>query len=223
MNVARLPIGEAREGFMFRTVLGVGLAIALLVPAGANPQDPVGESAPASPLLASAPALRQSLARIARGSSLWRDALDAIGRTGRRAVIVTPDQISRVSADARPFVALDPGVLAEVTPVLGEGARVDTVLVVINLPLIEQAHARRSSLDGEFEADLDRILAHEVYGHAVPYLLAGHLSGRCPDPQPGQRPADACAIQRENAIRAELGLGRRTDSGVHGLLLAWRW
>lgn len=206
---------------MFRTAIGVGLAVALLAPAGAAARDAGGEARP-SPLLASAPALQNSLARIARGSALWREALEAVGRTGRRALIVTPDQIARVSGDARPLVALDPGVLAEVTPVAGDGARVETVLVVINLPLIEEMHARRSSLAGEFEADLDRILAHEVYGHAVPYLLAGSLTGRCPDPRPGERAADACAIQRENAIRAELGLGRRTDSGVHGLLLAWR-
>jgi hypothetical protein len=30
----------------------------------------------------------------------------------------------------------------------------------------------------------------------------------------------ACSIRRENAVRAELGLGRRADSGVYSLTLA---
>jgi hypothetical protein len=99
---------------------------------------------------------------------------------------------------------------------------VDEVLVVVNLHLIERLHRRTGSLPAEMNLDLDRILVHEVYGHAVPYLLAGDLSGRCADPLPGQSAADACAIRRENAVRAELGLGRRTDYGMSDLLLARR-
>ena len=68
-------------------------------------------------------------------------------------------------------------------------------------------------------ADLDRILVHEVYGHAFPYLQAGDESGRCPDPAAGERPQDACSIRRENAVRAELGLGRRTDYGLLSLIV----
>jgi hypothetical protein len=59
-----------------------------------------------------------------------------------------------------------------------------------------------------------------VYGHAVPYLEAGHLSGRCADPEPGQPATQSCAIQRENVVRAELRLGRRTDAALGGLILA---
>ena len=73
---------------------------------------------------------------------------------------------------------------------------------------------------GDFEDDLDRILAHEVYGHAFPYLFAGDLSGKCADPAKGQRAEDACAIKRENEIRAELRLGKRRGYGLDGLSLA---
>jgi len=65
-------------------------------------------------------------------------------------------------------------------------------------------------------------LVHEIYGHAIPYLLAGDLSGRCADPKRGERASEACSIQRENAVRAELGLGRRTDYGLSDLALARR-
>jgi hypothetical protein len=94
------------------------------------------------------------------------------------------------------------------------------VFVVVNLDLIDRAHAARNSLPAERDADLDRVLVHEVYGHAFPYLLAGNLSGRCADPIAGERAVDACSIRRENAVRAELGLGRRTDYGVAGLSLS---
>jgi hypothetical protein len=92
----------------------------------------------------------------------------------------------------------------------------------VNLRLVRQTHDARMSVPREFEADLDRILVHEVYGHAVPYLLAGNLSGRCADPAPQEPAGDACSIRRENAVRSELGLGRRDDHGVFSLRLAMR-
>lgn len=182
------------------------------------------QGADGAPILVSHPTLLASLERIAAGSALWREELDALHGTGRQVLVLTPEHV--VVADtiggegAGPF---DPTVLAEVAPVLDEDSQVRTVLVVVNLALIEHIHNQRRSLPGDVNADLDRILVHEVYGHAFPYLLAGHLSGRCPDPTPDQRPADACAVRRENAVRKELGLGRRTDYGLKGLALASAW
>ncbi|MGE3277775.1 MAG: hypothetical protein AB7O67_21880 [Vicinamibacterales bacterium] len=210
-----------------RWVVGLALAVGSLglpQPLCAQPLPAERASGPdGSPLWTSNPILADSLARVARGSDLWRQALASLVRSDRRAIILTPDQVvvsdQPDGQDSRPF---DPGVIAEVSPVVGEGARVDTVLVVVNLPLLQQLHDRAGSLPAELESDLDRILVHELYGHAFPYLLAGDLSGRCADPGPRERAADACAIRRENAVRAELGLGRRVDHGVEGLALARR-
>ena len=94
------------------------------------------------------------------------------------------------------------------------------MVIVVNLRLVQDTHDARLSVPRDFEADLDRILVHEIYGHAVPYLLAGNLSGRCADPKKGESASDACAIRRENAVRAELGLGRRDDHGLYSLALA---
>jgi hypothetical protein len=167
------------------------------------------------------PVIRASLNRLAARSSAWRDAVAELAKTGRRAVIVTPDQVRVVDRDGQPGPPFDPSVLAEVQPIADAQDRVATVLVVVNVDLLATVHAR-SQWSFDLDADLDRILAHEVYGHAVPYLLSGHLSGKCADPVPGQRPTDACAIQRENAVRSQLGLGQRIDSGLHGLALARR-
>lgn len=174
-----------------------------------------------APVHADHPALQASLERIARGSALWRADLEAIRATGRRALVLTPDAVRVVdaqdSASAQPF---GDAMLAEISLVRGHATAVNAVLVVVNLPLLDRAHNRRGSSDAEREADLDRILIHEVYGHAFPYLVAGDVSGRCADPVQGERAVDACAIVRENAVRAELDLGRRTDYSLNSLSLA---
>jgi hypothetical protein len=211
---------------MARTVIAALMAAATTmgsetVSGQARPATPV-RPATGNPLYTTNPVLQASLDRIAEGSALWREAIDAIRSTRRQALIVTPNQVTVTDAIGRTTLSIDAGVLAEVTPVSGPDSRVNRVVVVVNLPLLEQVHQSKGSLPGEFYADLDRILVHEIYGHAVPYLIAGNLSARCPDPQPDERAHDACAIRRENAVRAELRLGRRVDGGLEGLALSRR-
>ncbi len=176
-----------------------------------------------SPLETANPVVQASLDRIAKGSPSWRAALEAIRGTARRAIVVTSDQVlvADPATEGR-MDRFDATVLAEVAPIPHPDSRVDVVLVVINLSLLEESHRKAQSVPSEFEADLDRILVHEIYSHAVPYLLAGHLSGRCPDPAAGERAIDACSIRRENAVRAELGLGRRTSYGLDDLNITRR-
>ena len=179
-----------------------------------------GEEPSTALILANHPVLVASLERIARGSELFRTAVAEARTTGRRALVLTPDAVVVVDPEddgiAQPF---DSTQLAEVAVVPGDGTEISAVLVVVNLPLFEEVSDRRGLSRAQRDADLDRILIHEVYGHALPYLIAGDRSGRCPDPALDQRADDACSIQRENAVRAELGLGRRTDYGLQSLAL----
>jgi hypothetical protein len=205
-----------------------GLAIAAgvltaILRLGASPLLADDPSALASgpTVVATHPALSQSLERLIDGSASWREAIAQVRGHGRRVVVLTPDQVVvRDAANPRRQRPFDHDVLAEVSPVVEPGGVVRQVLVVVNLPLVEAAHDRQRSVPRDLHADLDRILAHEIYGHALPYLLAGHVSGACADPKGDQRPADACAIQRENTVRAELALGLRTDAGMYSLALA---
>ena len=174
-----------------------------------------------SPFVTTNRVLEASLERIFRGSALWREAAEAVRRTGRSALLVTPTDPVMSNIAKRNRGAFDPGHLAEVVPLLREDSQVGLVLVFVNLPLLKEIHDARMSVPRHFDADLDRILVHEIYGHSVPYLLAGNLSGRCADPKPGERPSEACSIRRENTVRAELGLGRRGDAGLSSLTLAW--
>ena len=157
------------------------------------------------------PIIAASVDRLSIESPSWRDALDAVAATGRRAVLIAADAVDGFDSER----------LAQARPVVDERSRIDTVVVVINLELLQRLSGLPVKAVG-FEEDLDRIVAHEVYGHAIPFLLAGTVAGRCSDPVDGQSASDACAIARENVIRKEMGLGRRFDSGREGLAFARR-
>jgi hypothetical protein len=135
-------------------------------------------------------------------------------------LVVTPDEVVVVDdAASRVTDAFDTTSLAEAAPVVSTDGAVNVVLAVINLPLLDRMHASLGTTRTEYEADLERLLIHEIYSHAVPYLIEGNITGRCPDPVEGEKALDACSIRRENRIRAELGLVLRKDYGVSDLAL----
>ena len=183
------------------------------------------ESVPPAPVpqavvTAHAP-VHASLQRIARKSALWRQQMDAVQRLGRQVFVLGPEEVIVAdTADGHGRGRFEEGLIAAAAPVADQNENVHRVLVVIDFDLLEEAHRRQGSLQGEIEADLDALIVHEIYGHALPYLLAGHLSERCADPAPGQRAEESCAIRRENEVRKELGLIRRTSYGIAALHLA---
>lgn len=184
--------------------------------------DPVPSNPASAAVVTNHQTLQQSLNRLFGRSALWRNAVQSIEQLGRRVVVITPKHVRVIDPDSGKVRAFDHGVIAEVQPLAEHETRVDAVVVVVNLDLLYRLQGPLTTI-GDFESDLDRILAHEVYGHAFPYLLAGDLSGKCADPAKGQRAEDACAIRRENEIRAELRLGQRRDYGVAGLAIARRF
>ena len=159
------------------------------------------------------PVLAASIERLAAESPSFREALRAVTATGRRAVLITPDKFDG---------AFDADTLAQAEPVGNEQSRVDYVLVVVNLELLQKLSGLPMTAV-DFEDDVDRILAHEVYGHAVPYLLAGALTAKCADPAIGQSASASCAVQRENTIRREMRLGQRFEYGRDSLAIARRY
>lgn len=202
---------------MWCTVRNLALAAVAASAAAAQP----AEGQTSSPLLTTNRTLHASLKRIASGSPLWREAIEAVSKTGRRVLVVTPGDVTITGGNGgQDRDGFDQNVLAEAFPIVGNDSQIPVVVVVVNVRLVQEVHDARLSVPRDFEADLDRILVHEIYGHAVPYLLAGDRSGQCADPKPHESASDACSIQRENAVRAELGLGRRADHGLHSLRLA---
>lgn len=204
------------------TLVAIGLLVTATAVQGQGPSAAGPARPELPPIIANHPRLQAGLERIAQGSALWREAIDGIRQSGRHAFVLTPEEVVVVDPHrGNKTESFDPTVLAEIAIVPGQAAdSVNAVLVVANLPLLDRLHAERGLSSQEREADLDRILIHEVYGHALPYLTAGDVSGRCPDPRFNELPWQACSIRRENAVRAELGLGYRTDYGLGGLALA---
>lgn len=186
----------------------IGMATLLL----AAPLPVWAQAAGGGPLEISHPILASSIQRLTAGSASWRDALSAIAASGRRAVIVTPDRVK---------TPIEPDTLAQVFPIADNQSRVDTVLVVVNLELLQKLSGLPVTAV-DFEDDIDRILAHEVYGHAIPFLLSGSLAGKCADPVAGQSAMASCVIQRENVIRREMRLGQRLEYGRESLAMARR-
>lgn len=175
-----------------------------------------------SVICAGDPDLRASLERITQGSALWREALQGLRGSSRRVWLLTPTEATSEAARQLGIAPPEDATVAEAVPLVRAGGEVAAVVVIVNVPLLVRVHETRRSLPAELWSDLDRILVHEIYGHALPYLAAGHLSGRCADPREDERPSDACAIRRENAVRSELRLGRRVDAGLEGLALSRR-
>lgn len=190
-------------------IIGV-LVTAVLV--AAIPLPVWAQGHPESPLEISHPVLVSSVQRLTQGSASWREALNAVAARGRRAMVVTPDQVK---------TPMDTDTLAQVFPIADGQARVETVLVVINLELLQKL-SRLPVTAVDFEDDVDRIIAHEVYGHAIPFLLSGSLAGQCADPVIGQSALASCVIQRENVIRREMRLGERFEYGRDSLAMTRR-
>jgi hypothetical protein len=164
------------------------------------------------PLVVSNPVLAASVQRLAADSHSWREAIAAVKATGRRAELVTSDQARRW---------IEPDTLAQLHPLADASSRIDSVLIVVNLELLQRLSGLPATAV-DFEDDVDRIVAHEVYGHAIPLLMSGTLAGHCADPATGQSAIASCAIQRENVIRREMRLGQRSDYGRDSLALARR-
>jgi hypothetical protein len=191
-------------------ILKAGIVSATLVVAAATAS---AQEAVTGPLVVWDPVLAASVERLATGSASWRDAIGAVAATGRRALLVTPDRLK---------TPMEAGTLAQVYPLADDQSRVETVVVVVNLDLLQKLSGLPVTAT-DYEDDVDRILAHEVYGHVIPILLAGTMSGHCPDPAIGQSALTACAIQRENIIRREMRMGPRLEYGRESLALARRF
>lgn len=161
--------------------------------------------------------LAAAIGRIEDGSAAWRAALDSVVAAGGAIIVAGVDEVVGVP---EPFARAE---LAAVSPVVQADSAVAVVMVVINTPLLERVYRLAAAGPSavhprDLSSDLVRLLVHEIFGHAVPYLLAGHVRGACPDPTaPG---LSACSVERENVVRRELGLGTRRGYDLSGLALS---
>jgi hypothetical protein len=187
-------------------------ATSLPLSAQRAPTPPAGHDARMSAFRVADPHLRDALHRIDAGSAAWRTALDSVAARGGVIIVAAVRELAGVPEQfAR-------GELAEASPVVAADSSVSTVLVVVNVELLERMYRTAGAPRRDLQDDIARILVHEVYGHAIPYLLAGHVSGVCADPVDTR--STGCSIERENEVRRELRLGVRRGYDLDGLALA---
>lgn len=194
------------------TVLALSAASALPLAAQRTAAPAPGQDARMNVFVVSDPALAEALRRIDSGSRTWRAALDSVAARGGRVVVATVRELAGVPEQ---FARAE---LAEASPVVAADSSVSAVMVVVNSELLDRKYRAVGAPLAERDADLMRILIHEIYGHAVPYLVAGHVRGQCPDPEDPR--ARGCSINRENVVRAELRLGFRRSYDLGGLALS---
>ena len=94
---------------------GAGWAAAFLV---AAPYAVSAQEMAHGSIAVSNPIIAASVERLATQSESWREAVDAVAATGRRAIVTTSDKVR----------GAEPAALAQVQPIAGEGSRVDLVL-----------------------------------------------------------------------------------------------
>lgn len=88
------------------------------------------------------------------------------------------------------------------------------ILVAVNVAQLAQA-AEEAGDPALRDHDIAIALAHELIGHALPWSQSNHYFQGCADPSFEQLQATpnvtGCAVDRENAVRGELGIARRTS------------
>jgi hypothetical protein len=148
----------------------------------------------------------------------------ALARQGPIAIVIgTPAQVrDRVAPQLSLGLKLGSDRVGEFLVQMDEpgSPRIDLIVVRVHRARL-QAAARWRSLLGSARAQrwldstTDAILIHEIWGHLIPVLEAGDYTGNCPDPTPGQHDLDSCVMQRENGLRAEIGLKPRKRYSIH--------
>ncbi|MFO7259666.1 MAG: hypothetical protein DIU52_000825 [bacterium] len=160
--------------------------------------------------------LARRMDALAARSATWRAGMDSIQAAGFHMVVAGPAAVRRMVRGLENYA---PEHLGEVVPLRDPTGAIAGAVVTIDLPRLERLWRRTGLPRSVFEADVDRILIHEIYGHVVPLAASRSIEGGCPDPKPGAPALSSCAIRRENVIRKELGMEPRLAYDLSGLVI----
>lgn len=200
------------------------------VPATTNAQVPGGPVLPSGPVAAcpqtqgptvtvSGDRLVAAMALLRASSPTFNRAMDRIEARGRVSVRVGyPDHLdsSYQAAYRRDEV------VAAIYATGADGWTVPgTVVCGIDVVLFTESVESAALLRGETESrivlDLALVLAHELVGHVVPFVDRRTHTWPTPCRDADLPAGTGCAVERENRVRAELGVARRRSYGSTGL------
>jgi hypothetical protein len=166
--------------------------------------------------------LRATITRLRRLSPAFDSAMGEIERSGIPVVIGTAVQLRDQLPPGYRYVG-GWQALTAVYPLTANGDRgrpIEHVAVIVRLSdlraaLREDGTAADSAL---FDHYMERVVAHEIYGHLMPQLELGKTAPiACDDPQSAADWYSACVMQRERHVMAELAAARGTFAiaGTH--------
>lgn len=163
--------------------------------------------------------LSRRLSLLSVRSATFRAAMDSLRASGFQVVVAQPQQARRDVPGMRSYAAIHVG---EVIPLRDRGNAIVGAVVTVDVPRLEELAREVGASEAALATDVDRILIHELYGHVVPLAASRTIAGGCPDPAPGAPASSSCAMQRENRIRAELGIAPRRSYDLSGLEIGRR-
>jgi hypothetical protein len=153
--------------------------------------------------------IAERIAKLEDESPRFHQAMESIRHNSLSVTIGTRQQMSVVAPWA--------GLMLNKQRLAETAARFDTVTGAVQLIAVQidlQRIARQASRPAQFNKLIDLVLIHEVWGHVVPMAASGLIAAFCADPVTGQKAMDSCVMQRENDLRAELGLAQRSTYRV---------
>ena len=104
------------------------------------------------------------------------------------------------------------------TPVGGRGRPIEHAAVIVRLEPLREALLAVSNSAADvalIERYLERVLAHEIYGHLMPQLQLGRTAPiACDDPDNAETWYSACVMVRERHVVAELSRARRSAASA---------
>lgn len=148
--------------------------------------------------------VREALRDLMAASPRYRDGVLALQQADAPIMIGTPKQIARAQLAWRAAPPMSDTSLGDTGALTGPEPLAIGAFVRIDMTRIHlEAHNPQRVLRD--------VLIHEVWGHLIPLVTTGTA---CEDPAEGSNPEDACVIQRENDMRAELKIGTKSVYGV---------
>jgi hypothetical protein len=205
---------------IIRALAGRALALGLLgtaacavLPAGAGklpvPED-IGSVRVTDRLLA------ERVHSLQDRSPTWSAALDSLAGLRFQVLIGTPEQLGELVPSLSSYAGQHIG---RMLPLGNRAGQLIGAAVLIDLAVMERMARAAGASRAMLEGDIDRILAHELYGHVLPLAIAGRPDRGCADPAPDEPAVSSCSVRRENRIRAELGLPPRTTYDLRALAI----
>jgi hypothetical protein len=146
------------------------------------------------------PRIEASVTRLRQGSPSFEQGWRDLERSRKRVVVGEAKQLSKL---VRPYVPADARWMGvTVMWSMPGGGGLSRAAIAIQLDEVERLFAPLGQ--ERVDREVDRLVAHEVYGHLVPVVQAGGQRGHCGDARRGERQADSCVGHREKRVLDEI-------------------